>query len=99
RSVLGGVDVGAAADVGDQLLHVERLRVDNEDLFLQVQIETLTGNGGRENRAVQQLRLVLAHVVEHGVSVDARHHEIENDDVVVITVEILDRFRSVAGGV
>ena len=39
---------------------------------------------------------MLAHVRQHGVAVDARHHQVEKDDVVAVAVEALDRFDAVA---
>src|ERR1700692_2299288 len=71
------VDVGAVADVGDELLHVERLRVYHVDGILQAPPHFTRGHGRGKNGVAQQPRLMLAHVRQHREAIGARHHQIE----------------------
>lgn len=96
---LRGVEFRAMPHVGDELLHVERLVVDHVDGIFQVSVEIILRNGRGQDGSVQELGLMLAHVREDGVAIDARHHQIEEDDAVAIPVQILDGLDAVACGV
>src|SRR5258706_5861440 len=87
------------ADGGDEPLHIEWFRVHHVDVVLQVMPEVTLRHGCRQDGARQQLRLMSTHMLEHGISVDARHHQVEHDQVIAIAVETLDRFAAVARGV
>src|SRR4051812_46639351 len=84
----GCVELRDVSHVRDELLHVERLAVDHVDRILQIAIEVMLGDGRGQDGPVQELRLMLAHVREDRVAVDARHHQVEQDDAVAVFVQI-----------
>jgi len=96
---LGCVELRAVPDVGDELLHVERLAVDHENGIFQIAVEVMLRNGRSQDGPIQELWLVLAHVRQDRVAIHARHHEVEQDDAVAVLVEIPDGLDAVAGGI
>lgn len=88
---------GAAADVHKKLANVERLRVDLEDRLLEIAQDLALGDGGGDDRARQEVGMVLLQVAEDAIVVDTRHHQIEDDNVVAVGVEPFDGLHPVDG--
>src|SRR5947209_8514477 len=56
-------------------------------------------NGAGDDGVAQAVRVGEVHVVEDGPTVDARHHEVEKDDVVAVVLQTLDGLGAVGRGV
>jgi hypothetical protein len=92
----GGID--QVPDDVDNRAHIERFR---DDRMYDAGIETarqLIGGGGEDQDHAKLLRALLPQERDHLQPADARHHQIEEDDVEVPGRQRLDRFFSVEAG-
>src|SRR5438477_6680091 len=92
RHLVGGA---ASAHALQKILNVERLWKDVDWLSFHARLNERRRCGAGHDDLLQTLRRVLRQRVEEREAVEMRHHQIENDDVVVDETEFEHRFHAV----
>src|ERR1043165_2976396 len=81
---------GRGAHVADQLLDLERLLVDLEDRLRDRALRLALRHGGGDDRVRHEVGPMLLHVAQHRPAAHARHHQVEQHDVVAVARDRLD---------
>src|SRR5207244_7300284 len=93
QSTSGGLR--AATNVRHQPRDVERFGVHLEYAADRLPAQIALRYRGRHDRAGDHLRMLVAEMVEDLVAVGARHHQIEQDDLVAVGVDAADGLAAV----
>src|SRR4051795_6296080 len=84
------------AHVADQLLDLEGLLVHLEDRLPNRAQRVLLRHRGGDDRVRHEVGPMLLHVAQHRPAVDARHHQVEQNDVEAVVRDRLDGLIAVA---